>query len=172
MGVRLSKPANADRRVTSPPISPALLRDSQRRSWWKAYFRTLKSESIWHRIEQRVDAHSLITFLGYCLWICLERRLKAAATSLTPALILHSLKQILLLEVWFDLRKGGRICLPSITQPEKEQLLILHHLGWSLLEQPPGGKRVNCRGRSNQAWAAAYARSVKQFEAGVEVDLN
>ena len=132
----------------------------------------LNLRPIWHRIQQRVDAHSLIAFLGYCLWICLERRLKAAATSLTPALILPSLKQILLVEVWFDLRKGGRICLPSITQPEKEQLLILHHLGWSLLEQPPGGKRVNCRGRSNQAWAAAYARSVKQFEAGVEVDLN
>jgi len=70
-----------------------------------------------HRIQQRVDAHSLIAFLGYCLWICLERRLKAAATSL---------KQILLVEVF----------LPRITQPKKEQLLILHHLDWSLLEQP------------------------------------
>jgi len=83
-----------------------------------------------HRIQQRVDAHSLIAFLGYCLWICLERRLKAAATSLTPALILPSLKQILLVEVWFDQRKGGRICLA-------------HHLGWSLPEQPPGGGIVN-----------------------------
>jgi hypothetical protein len=30
------------------------------------------------------------------------------------------LKQILIVEVWFDLRKGGRICLPRITQPEKQ----------------------------------------------------
>jgi len=66
-----------------------------------------------------------------------KRKLKAAATSLTPAQVLHSLKQILLVEVWFDLRKGGRICLPRITQPEKKQLLILHRLGWSLPEQPP-----------------------------------
>ena len=50
---------------------------------------------------------------------------------------IHSLKQILLVEVWFDLRKGGRICLPRITQPEAAQKLILHHLGWSLPEQPP-----------------------------------
>lgn len=107
----------------------------------ESVFRTLKSElnlrPIWHRIQQRVEAHILIAFLGYCLWICLRRRLKAAATSLTPAQVLHSLKQILLVEVWFDLRKGGRICLPRITHPEKEQLLILHHLGWSLPEQPP-----------------------------------
>jgi transposase len=107
----------------------------------ESVFRTLKSElnlrPIWHRIQQRVEAHILIAFLGYCLWICLKRKLKAAATSLTPMQVLHSLKQILLVEVWFDLRKGGRICLPRITQPEKEQLLILHHLGWSLPEQPP-----------------------------------
>jgi hypothetical protein len=104
-------------------------------------FRTLKSElnrrPIWHRIPQRVEAQILTAFLGYCLWICLKRRLKAAATGLSPAQVLHSLKQILLVEVLFDLRKGGRICLPRITQPEKEQLLILHHLGWSLPEQPP-----------------------------------
>lgn len=107
----------------------------------ESVFRTLKSElnlrPIWHRIQQRVEAHILIAFLGYCLWICLKRKLKAAATSLTPAQVFHSLKQILLVEVWFDLRKGGRICLPRITQPEKAQLLILHHLGWSLPEQPP-----------------------------------
>jgi hypothetical protein len=41
---------------------------------------------------------------------------------------MHSLKQILLVEVWFDLRKGGSICLPRITQPEASQQLILHHL--------------------------------------------
>ena len=106
----------------------------------ESVFRTLKSElnlrPIWHRIQQRVEAHILIAFLGYCLWICLKRRLKATAAGLTPAQVLHSLKQILLVEVWFDLRKGGRICLPRITQPEKEQLLILHHLSWSLPEQP------------------------------------
>jgi hypothetical protein len=31
----------------------------------------------------------------------------------------------------------GRICLPRITQPEAQQQLILHQLGWSLPEQPP-----------------------------------
>ena len=107
----------------------------------EAVFRTLKSElnlrPIFHRLQRRVEAHILIAFLGYCLWICLKQKLRAAAGSLTPAQVIHSLKGIILVEVWFDLRKGGRICLPRITQPEAQHQLILHHLGWSLPEQPP-----------------------------------
>jgi transposase len=104
-------------------------------------FRTLKSElnlrPIWHRLQRRVEAHILIAFLGYCLWVCLKQKLKAAAAGLTPAQALHQLKQIQMVEVWFELRQGGKICLPRITQPEAAQHLILHHLGWSLPEQPP-----------------------------------
>ncbi|MBV8092592.1 MAG: IS1634 family transposase [Acetobacteraceae bacterium] len=107
----------------------------------EAVFRTLKSalnlRPIWHRIQARVEAHIMVAFLGYCLWVCLKQKLKAAAAGLTPAQALHQLKQILLVEVWFELRNGGRICLPRITQPEEPQRLILHHLGWSLPEQPP-----------------------------------
>jgi transposase len=107
----------------------------------ESVFRTFKSvlnlRPIWHQLQPRIEAHILVAFLGYCLWVCLKHKLKAVARSLTPAQVLHSLKQILMVEVWFDLRRGGQICLPRITQPEKEQLLILHHLGWSLPEQPP-----------------------------------
>ena len=107
----------------------------------ESVFRTLKSalnlRPIWHRLQSRVEAHLLVAFLGYCLWICLKQKLKATAGSLTPAQVLHQLKQILLVEVWFDLRQGGKICLPRITQPENQQQLLLHHLGWSLPEQPP-----------------------------------
>jgi hypothetical protein len=31
-------------------------------------------------------------------------------------------------ELWFDLRDGGQLCMPRITEPEKEQALLLHHL--------------------------------------------
>jgi transposase len=107
----------------------------------ESVFRTLKSElnlrPIWHRIQPRVEAHIMVAFLGYCLWVCLKQKLKAAAASLTPAQALHQLKPIQMVEVWFDLHQGGKICLPRITQPEAAQQLILHHLGWSLPEQPP-----------------------------------
>jgi hypothetical protein len=71
------------------------------------------------------------------LWVCLKQKLRSLAGSLTPAQVLHTLKQILMVEVWFDLRRGGQICLPRITQPEAPAQLILHRLGWSLPEQPP-----------------------------------
>src|ERR1700726_3122684 len=120
-------------RMNGPVVATAGLRES--------VFRTLKSElnlrPIFHRIQSRVEAHILIAFLGYCLWVCLKQKLRSLGGSLTPAQVLHTLKQILIVEVWFDLRRGGQICLPRITQPEAPAQLILHRLGWSLPEQPP-----------------------------------
>jgi len=40
-------------------------------------------------------------------------------------------------EVWFDLRAGGTICLPRITQPEPAQAALLAQLDWTLPAQPP-----------------------------------
>jgi hypothetical protein len=104
-------------------------------------FRVLKSElnlrPIWHRIDRRVEAHVFMAFLGYALWACLKQKLRAVASSITPARTLESLAGILMVEVWFALRDGRRICLPRITEPEAEQQLLLHHLKWSLPDQPP-----------------------------------
>ena len=44
----------------------------------EAAFRALKSElairPIWHHIQRRVEAHILVAFLGYCLWVCLKQK--------------------------------------------------------------------------------------------------
>ena len=44
----------------------------------EAVFRKLKTElnlrPIFHRIQRRVEAHVLIAFLGYCLWVCLKQK--------------------------------------------------------------------------------------------------
>jgi len=104
-------------------------------------FRTLKSEvkvrPIWHWTADRVDAHVLVAFLGYCLWVCLKKKAESAAPSLTPWQILDQLGRILMVEVWFDLKDGRQLCLPRITQPEPAQALLLHQLNWSLPAQPP-----------------------------------
>jgi hypothetical protein len=65
-----------------------------------------------------------------------QTKLRSLGRNLTPSQVLHTLKQILMVEVWFDLRRGGQICLPRITQPEAPAQLILDRLGWSLPEQP------------------------------------
>ena len=107
----------------------------------EAVFRVMKSElgvrPIWHWIGPRVEAHVMVAFLGYCLWVCLTQRLRAAAPSLTPWQLLDQFGRIVQVEVWFKLRAGGAICLPRVTQPEPAQAILLHHLGWSLPEQPP-----------------------------------
>ena len=117
---------------------------------WEAYiqlteaeaaFRTLKSEvnirPIWHWLERRVEAHVLVAFLGYCLWVCLKHCLRAVAPSLTPWQALDQLGRISLVEVWFELKDGRQLCLPRITQPELVQAALLAQLGWQLPEQPP-----------------------------------
>ena len=104
-------------------------------------FRVLKSElairPVWHRLDHRVEAHIMIAFLGYCLWVCLKQKLRPCAPSLTPARVLENLARLQMVEVWFELRRGGRICLPRITEPESDQAIILHRLGWELPQQPP-----------------------------------
>lgn len=117
---------------------------------WKTYvqlteveaaFRVLKSEvkvrPIWHWLEHRVEAHVLVAFLGYCLWVCLRKKAQRIAPSLTPWQILDQLGRIVLVEVWFELKDGRRMCLPRITQAEAVQKLLLGQLNWQLPEQPP-----------------------------------
>jgi transposase len=107
----------------------------------EAVFRALKSElairPIWHWVGPRVEAHVMVAFLGYCLWVCLKQKLKATAPGLSPWQVLDQFKRIVQVEVWFKLRAGGAICLPRITQPEPAQAMLLHQLDWSLPEQPP-----------------------------------
>jgi hypothetical protein len=102
----------------------------------EAAFRTLKSKvkvrPIWHWTEKRVKAHVLVAFLGYCLWVCLKKKAQRSAPSLTPWQILDQLGRIALVEVWFELRDGQRMCLPHITHPNRRR-----PYSWSLPQQPP-----------------------------------
>jgi hypothetical protein len=107
----------------------------------EAVFRALKSElalrPIWHWVGSRVEAHVMVAFLGYCLWVCLKQKLKASAPGLSPWQLLDQFQRSVQAEVWFKLKAGGAICLPRITQPEAAQAMILHQMNWSLPELPP-----------------------------------
>jgi len=107
----------------------------------EAVFRVLKGDlairPIWHWTSGRVEAHVMVAFLGYSLWVCLKQKLKAVAPALTPWQLLDQFGRVVQVEVWFKLKAGGSICLPRVTQPEPAQALLLHQLGWALPEQPP-----------------------------------
>jgi len=126
------------------------LSDRSPESLWRMYvqlteveavFRALKSDlairPIWHWVGPRVEAHVMVAFLGYCLWVCLKQKLKATAPALSPWQVLDQFKRVVQVEVWFKLKSGGAICLPRITQPEPSQAMLLHQMRWSLPKQPP-----------------------------------
>jgi hypothetical protein len=100
----------------------------------EAVFRALKSDlavrPIWHFTPKRVEAHLMVAFLRYCLWVCLKHKLKASAPSLSPWQLLNQFGRIQLIEVWFKLRAGGCICLERVTQPEAAQAALIHQLNW------------------------------------------
>jgi transposase len=54
----------------------------------EAAFRTLKSEAglrpIYHWVAPRVEAHVMVAFMAYAMWVCLKWKLKALAPSLSP----------------------------------------------------------------------------------------
>ena len=115
--------------------------------WWDLYmqltqieaaFKCLKSElgirPIYHQGEQRVEAHILIAFLGYSLWVTLKQRLQAHAPGLTPKAVLEKLAGMQMLDVSTD---GRRLVMPRYTEPTPEQKLLLHELQLVLPAQPP-----------------------------------
>ena len=104
-------------------------------------FKTLKSDlalrPIGHRVEQRVEAHILVAFLGYCLMVTLRMKLRTSAPGLTPRAVLHSLSAIQMVDVTIPTSDGRELVLPRHTEPAPEQAVILEKLNLTLPPQPP-----------------------------------
>jgi hypothetical protein len=107
----------------------------------EAAFRTLKSElglrPIYHQVEKRVEAHVFVAFLAYALSVTLKQRLVALAPGLTPRAVLEKLATLQMLDVCLPTTDGRWLIMPRYTQPEAEQMLMLHQLHLSLPSQPP-----------------------------------
>jgi hypothetical protein len=117
---------------------------------WKLYmllveiegvFRTFKNDlhvrPIYHRVEDRVEAHIFVSFLAYCLWVTLKQRLKALAPGLTPRQALDALAGMQMLDVVMPTTDGRQLTLSRYTQPEPSVRLLLQQLQLALPEQPP-----------------------------------
>jgi len=107
----------------------------------EAAFRTLKSDlgirPIYHRLEQRVEAHILVAFLAYCLQVTLKNQLMLHAPGLTPQAVLEKLATIQMIEVWIPTLDGRWLVLPRYRQPEKEVQILLDRMKRTLPSQPP-----------------------------------
>jgi transposase len=117
------------------------LRDQDPQALWEKYvqlteaeaaFRTLKSElairPIWHHRQDRVQAHILVAFLGYCLWVTLKQSLKQAHLDLSPAKALHLAGKIYSGDILLRTTDGRRLRLRRICKPEPEVADLLQAL--------------------------------------------
>jgi hypothetical protein len=107
----------------------------------EAAFRSLKSDlglrPIYHRLEQRVEAHIFVAFLAYCLQVTLKNSLRNQAPGLSPQAVMEKLATIQMIDVWIPTRDNRWLVLPRYTQPSQEVRILLDQLCMELPAQPP-----------------------------------
>jgi transposase len=107
----------------------------------EAAFKTLKGDlqlrPIYHRLEQRVEAHIFVAFLAYCLHVTLRARLKPLAGGLTPRAVLDKFAAIQMLDVHFPTTDGRTLILSRYTEFNADQKILARQLDLGLPPQPP-----------------------------------
>jgi hypothetical protein len=129
----------------------------------EAAFRALKSElairPLWHQTDARVQAHILVAFLGYALWVALKHTLKRAGSPLSPAHALDCLRGIQSGDLLLETTDGRTLRLRRVSRPDRRQQLLCAQLGLTLPDRL--GVDVECSGdlatapMENQAVAGA-----------------
>jgi transposase len=113
---------------------------------WQAYmqlaetvegaFRIHKSDlrlrPIWHQIQERVEAHVLVCFLGYVLWKTLGQMCRAAGLGDEPRKVLEEIAQLQVVDVVLPTRCGVEIRRRYVQRPTEHQAILLHRLGLRL----------------------------------------
>lgn len=104
-------------------------------------FKNLKDDlalrPIFHKEEHRIEAHIFVSFLAYCLYVTLQRRLRTLAPGLTARSALEKFSAIQMIDVVIPTTDGRELQLTRYTQPEPELVLLLHQMRIALPPQPP-----------------------------------
>jgi transposase len=112
-------------------------------------FKNLKGDlalrPVYHKKEDRIEAHIFVAFLAYCLHVTLRRWLRDLAPGLTPRSVLEKFAAMQMVDVHLPTSDGRHVILPRYTQPEKELQVLLEQMKLSLPEQPP--PRITASGK-------------------------
>ena len=92
---------------------------------------------IFHRNEDRIEAHIFVAFLAYCLQVTLKANLRPLAAGLTPREVIAKFKTIQMVDVHIPTTDGRELLLSRYTQPEAEHRMLLQQMQLTLPEQPP-----------------------------------
>jgi transposase len=104
-------------------------------------FKNLKDDlairPVFHQLERRIEAHIFVSFLAYCLYITLQRRLRPLAPGLTARSALEKFAAVQMIDVCVPTTDGRELILTRYTQPEPELRLLLSRMNLALPAQPP-----------------------------------
>jgi transposase len=104
-------------------------------------FKNLKDDlairPVFHQLENRIEAHIFVSFLAYCLYITLQRRLHPLAPGLTARSALEKFAAVQMIDVRLPTTDGRELLLTRYTQPEPELQLLLSRMNLVLPAQPP-----------------------------------
>jgi len=92
---------------------------------------------IFHKTEERIEAHIFVAFLAYCLQVTLKAKLRTLAGGTTPREVIAKLKTMQMVDVHLPTTDGRELILSRYTQPEAEHRMLLDQLRLSLPCQPP-----------------------------------
>jgi len=92
---------------------------------------------IFHKTEERIEAHIFVAFLAYCLQVTLKAKLRTLAGGTTPREVLAKFKTLQMVDVHLPTTDGRELILPRYTQPEAEHRMLLNQLRLTLPGQPP-----------------------------------
>ncbi len=117
---------------------------------WKTYtqlteaeaaFRVQKSDlairPIWHHKADRIKAHILVCFLGYALWKTLQQWQSRAGLGHSPRTILEEFSRIHAADIVLPLADTSKreLRIRCVVRPDREQAILLEHLGLTLPER-------------------------------------
>jgi transposase len=97
----------------------------------------LSIRPIFHKTDERIEAHIFVAFLAYCLQVTLKAKLRTLAGGTTPREVLDKFKAQQMVDVMLPTTDGRELTLSRYTQPEPEQRMLLQQLRLTLPGQPP-----------------------------------
>ena len=92
---------------------------------------------IFHRTQERIEAHIFVAFMAYCLQVTLKAQLRQLAGGTTPREVIDKFKTMQMVDVQLPTTDGRELTLSRYTQPEPEHRMLLEQLRLSLPGQPP-----------------------------------
>ena len=106
----------------------------------EAAFRTAKGDlclrPVFHRKEERVDAHILVCFLALALWRTLEQWMNSKGLGTCARQFLLEMDKVHSMDVVLPLDTGAELRLRTVSKPGMPLALLLRTLGLNLPQAP------------------------------------